>query len=59
MVSEIVEKEFLQTCCIGVELIESAVEDAKANARDNGISDELSVLIFSLHLLVSVNKSFI
>ncbi|KAF8385506.1 trm-2A [Pristionchus pacificus] len=29
------------TCCIGVELIESAVEDAKANARDNGISDKL------------------
>ncbi|GMR59219.1 hypothetical protein PMAYCL1PPCAC_29414 [Pristionchus mayeri] len=30
-----------KTCCIGVELIESAVEDAKANARDNGITENL------------------
>ncbi|GMT10660.1 hypothetical protein PFISCL1PPCAC_3953 [Pristionchus fissidentatus] len=30
-----------KTCCIGIELIESAVEDAKANARDNGISEKL------------------
>ncbi|GMS80214.1 hypothetical protein PENTCL1PPCAC_2389, partial [Pristionchus entomophagus] len=41
IMKNIPQERAARTCCIGVELIESAVEDAKANARDNGISEKL------------------